>query len=215
MRYDADVSDESNQSDLSKSLGWQMIWAIVQLGALGVAAARIPLTARYSATGEQWAVEVMLVTQVGLSSMIFPQLLRGWRSTGVSIGISWVFMELAAFLTDYSFPNVACGEAFVTIWIFTLAIWNQALSSERSKSFAAAVATTMSFGGVGVSYLLHEFGSNDLAINWQREGAFGPVMGGISAMRPDFNWISAVPILILLVVGILAFAIGHRSSTQK
>jgi hypothetical protein len=213
--YDTAVSDESAKTEVHEPFGWQIVWALMQLGALGLSAARIPLSARYPATGEQWALHVTLVMQVGLSAMIFPRLLSAWWRTWCAIGIAWVFAELAAFLADCPFANAAGAEGFVTFWIFTLAIWRWAIPNGRAMLFAAALATAISFGGVGVSYLLHEFGSQELGINWRREGMLGPIMGALSAASTEFHWTAVIPIASFLILGIAARIIWKRCASMK
>src|SRR5437763_7314657 len=56
-----------------------LVWLIVQLLALALAAARVPLSAHFVQPGEALAIEEMLVAQFAASAMLFPFLLRDAR----------------------------------------------------------------------------------------------------------------------------------------
>src|SRR4051794_35664528 len=55
-------------------------WLLIQLLALLLAAARVPLWARFDGAIESWALCWMLAMQVGASALLFPWLMSDLRS---------------------------------------------------------------------------------------------------------------------------------------
>src|SRR5688572_29419877 len=78
--------------------GTLLIWLAIQLGATLLAALRIPLAAAYPEPAERLAVHVLLAVQVLAAGMLFPLLLRDWRSALQTIATAVPFQLAACYL---------------------------------------------------------------------------------------------------------------------
>jgi hypothetical protein len=134
-----------------------LLWLLVQLAALSVAALGIPLAAKYPQPAEVLATHVMLATQVAAGALHFPYILGDWRTAAGVIAAAWPFAATASVLSATPLNTTAAAEAYVSIWLFGLALWCAVLPGPRSKSYGVAVAATLTVGGGCLWYLGREF----------------------------------------------------------
>src|SRR4051794_2325066 len=150
-----------NRADPSPHIGAVLVWLLVQLAALGLSAARVPLAARWPADGEALALEQMLVAQTVAAGMLFPALLRDPRSCAVAILTSLPFVQLAALLSSTTFAHAAPAAGLALLWLVTLCAWRAAWSrmtttpaptrpptiTPRAELLGVAVANALTIGG--------------------------------------------------------------------
>jgi len=134
-----------------------LLWLLVQLAALSVAALRFPLAAKYPQPAELLATHVMLATQVAAGALLFPYILGDWRTAAGVIAAAWPFAATASVLSATPLTTTAAAEAYVSIWLLGLALWRAVLPGTKSKSYGVAVTTTLTVGGALLRYLAREF----------------------------------------------------------
>ena len=134
-----------------------LLWLLVQLAALSVAALRFPLAAKYPQPAELLATHVMLATQVAAGALLFPYILGDWRTAAGVITAAWPFAATASVLSAIPLHTTAAAEAYVSIWLFGLALWCSALRGPRLQSYGVAVAAALTVGGALLWYLAREF----------------------------------------------------------
>jgi hypothetical protein len=131
------------------------VWLLVQLGALALAAARVPLWAHFVQPGEATAVEEMLAVQFAISAMTFPFLVRDGRCCFAMIVSSAPMLQLAGVLAGASITRVAGAWSCLSLWLISLAIWQRALAA-RHRPIGVAIANLLTLGGLVFLYLSTE-----------------------------------------------------------
>jgi hypothetical protein len=178
------------------------LWLAWQLTALGLAAFRIPLSARYPAAAEQWALGLMLVAQIAGSVLLFPILLNSAGSTLIAIALAWPICELASFLADADLRTFAVGELYVSTWLIVLYLWRRFTIRAIPQSYLSSLVALLTFGGPLLAYLHTEFNSNSTSSFWPRAAFLGPIVGVLSQIQTGpaqfESW------LILIVLGAAA-----------
>jgi len=140
------------------------IWATVQLAALLLSAARIPLSDEFVRPAERAAVEVMLFTQFCAVAALFPLLMPNAYTVAAVAATSWPFVHLAALLASRPIVNVVSAWVYLVLWIIFLSIWRHFLrNSPRWLLIAATLALCAAVGGAILCYLRAEFAGADEA----------------------------------------------------
>ena len=124
-----------------------LIWLILQIGALMLAAMRVPLWAHAPAGGEFLALAILGITQILAGALLSPLLNRDCRSTVIGIATVWPMLFLAGFLASASMGSVALVCAYVSSWLFLLAIWRLPLSSTGQHLTLSAIAAVWAAAG--------------------------------------------------------------------
>lgn len=161
-------------------------WLGVQLAALGVSAFRFRIWARQPQAAEQSALAMMLITQIGVASLIFPLLLRNIRSTIVAVTTAWPLAFLASFLADADVGSVVRGEAYVSAWLVGLFLIGRTVRGERGQLAAIAIAGMVALGSPSLWYLRADF-NPDVSATTNSMIFFGPIGGALSQIFPDHS----------------------------
>ena len=174
------------------------LWLVLQLIALSLAVFRIPLTARFPLPGEQFALHVMLITQIVAPALLFPFLLRDVKTSAMVILSILPFVQLSSYLSSIPITRVALAALYVAVWLLTLAIWRVILDARRTEMAGVAFATSLSLGGAVIWYVYAE-AREPGAIDWSHDGLFGPILGAIAQLHaaPSSPWIVLLSLLIL------------------
>jgi hypothetical protein len=136
-----------------------LVWLLVQLAALILAALRVPLAAQYPQPAEFQAVRVMLGFQFIWATILLGSLLANWRMAVIAICSAWMFLLLAAVLAGWSLIEVVPSAGFLSLWMVVLATIAYAARSMRWRMIFSAVASTYVLGGALLIYLQSDFGS--------------------------------------------------------
>lgn len=153
-----------------------LLWGIVSILPLLVSAARIPLWARPSPPIEQYALAMMLVTQIAITGMLFPFLFSSPVSAvGVMLG-SIVMLQLAGLLSDASAAAIFRTIAWTSMWQVSWWLLHRSLRSQRVQQVGVALATTAGVGGLILIYLRSEFW------RWGEVGADAMIWIGLSSL---------------------------------
>jgi hypothetical protein len=163
-----------------------LVWLAVQMFALGLAALRVPLSARYPQPEESLAVHVLVVAQVAAAALLFPFLFRSIISSIIVIASAIPFLQLAAFLATFTDNRrLALCAAYLTLWLTGLAILNASLRCQKLKVYGVAAVSLMSLGGAVIAYLHREFGAPASAFDWQTHASLGPIMGCMAILEAN------------------------------
>src|SRR2546423_769380 len=98
-----------------------LIWLLLQGAALLVAVLRIPLSAGYLVAGERSAIYLLLAVQMGGMALLFPLLLRDWRSSAALASSSLPFIAIAAVMSSLSAASSVTASVYVIAWLAGLA----------------------------------------------------------------------------------------------
>lgn len=134
-----------------------LIWLLVQLAALALAAGRVPLWARFPQPGELLALQFLVAAQTAAASMCFPFLLRDRRTAACILATGWPMALIAGGLAAAPLSRICTAEAYVGLFLVVLTIWKIPLRSSMSQSCGAAVASLWTVGGAMLVYLRAEF----------------------------------------------------------
>jgi hypothetical protein len=183
---DAQASKESCQlpatSQANHVTSILLVWLGLQLAALFVAAARVPLWAQAPQAVELLALHVMLITQVIFSSLLFPWLLRSWQSTLAAIMTAAVFTFIASLFSSVPSKNVGDLSLFVGGWLVALWFIQLPLASTGAQMTAIAVISLWAAGGPVLGFLQMEYGLPVAPPNVVEGIFFGPISGGIDIL---------------------------------
>jgi hypothetical protein len=135
-----------------------IVWLLIQLAALALAASGVPLSANFPKPPQSLAVHEMLIAQFVGSAMLLPLLFRarGWRAWLAMVISAGPMLMLAARLTPMSMSHVLVLWLEVAAWLTMLALW-RAVVPRDAGSMLAAIAMLLSAGGLLVAYLAAEF----------------------------------------------------------
>ena len=165
MSEETTATDARIQPGGLSATGPLLVWVLIQMASLVVAGARLPLAAKYPRPEESLAAYVMLVAQVVGSGLLFPYLMRDWRTAAITIAAAWPFLLLAAGIAAVPAGDASRAAGYVTAWLIALALWRTALPGPRSLAIATAIWGLLTVGAATVWYLQSEFvteGDNDL-----------------------------------------------------
>ncbi len=141
-----------------------VVWLLIQLAPLVLAASRVPLWARVDRPVESYAVQFMLAVQVAASAMLFPWLMATRRSAVAVILVSGVFLQLAGILAAASGFTILTSVTQLWMWLISLALWRTAIRSTRYELVGVALATALSIGAASLIYLQMEFTAGEVLI---------------------------------------------------
>jgi hypothetical protein len=186
-----------------------ILWLLVQAAALGLAAARVPLSAHFPQPAERQAMAEMLIAQIAAAAVLFPLLLQDWTAFGLAEAASWPMLDLAALLGGQPPARIAWAAGYVTLWLATLTLWQKILGQSPWQRLAVGLASLWTLGGPVLLYLHGEYASggriwppeNSPAI-WAAAG--GPIWAGLARLNGARLFQGAdLPLLLLLACGIL------------
>jgi hypothetical protein len=174
-------------------------WLIIQLLALSLGIFRVPLAARV-VHPEQFAIHVMLVTQVIATAMLFPLILRDAATAAMAILAIAPFVQLASYLSNTTLTCAVIAGSYVAVWMLALAMCKPLLRTRRSEMFGIACAVALSIGGTILWYVRAEEMTGG-QIDWSIDALFGPVVGVIAQLHAPTSaalaaWLWPVVILI-------------------
>jgi hypothetical protein len=154
------------------------LWLVLQVGALTIAALRIPLSADHPRPAESIALQLLLITQICASSVFGPILFRGWPTLFTLMVVSYPFCFLAGFLSFAPVVVTVKACVYLTVWLLTIGPLQIAFRGTVHQYTVAAISVAWALLGPLLMYLKLEFGegygaTSDLA--WA-----GPVMGVMS-----------------------------------
>jgi len=185
-----------------------ILWLAGQLAALLLSAARIALWARAPRAGEQLALPMLLAFQVGVSSLIFPNLLRTWRQVILVIASAWPLAQLASYLGDADAGALIRGEAYVCTWLITLHLWRRTIPYPRDQLSLTAAVSLLSIGGPILWYLRADFIADSASQTPNSFAIFGPLCGAIAQSSAPYSLASWIEIAIIFLIA--AFALAGR-----
>jgi hypothetical protein len=149
-----------------------IVWLLVQLAAVALAASGVELSANFPRPPQSLAVQEMLVAQFVGSAIFFPVLFRGWRAWAAMVVTAGPMLIVAARLAGAPVARVLPPWVEVSAWVTMLALWRAALVRRESDSTpgkarglqapglagaVSAAATLLSAGGLLAWYLHSEF----------------------------------------------------------
>jgi hypothetical protein len=188
------------------------LWLAWQLTALGLSAFRVPLSAHYPAAAEQWALALMLASQIAGSALLFPILLKDAKSTLVAIALAWPICELASFLADADQMTFAVGELYVSAWLIALYLWNRFASCALGPALLSSLVALLTYGGPLIAYLHAEFNANSSSGIWPHPELLGPVVGVLSLIQTAQSHYGIWLTLIILMIAAPVFSLLTRGS---
>ncbi len=192
------------------------LWFAAQIGAIALAASRVPLWAQSPAASEQLALAYVLAVQIGVSALLFPQLLHGFRTTIVVIATAWPLALLASFLADAPIEKFIIAQAYVTLWLIALHLWARLLNNSTQKLYASAIVCMLTFGGALFLYLHLDYGNSSPIHIWPEDLLAGPMIGAISQTIPTkSSRISWVTLFFFFAIALVATFVKHRSRPSK
>jgi hypothetical protein len=184
------------------------VWLIVQLSALALAAARVPLSAHFVQPGESLAIHEMLIAQFAASAMLFPFLLRDVRSCLALMITSAPMLQLAGMLSTTPTPRVIGAWTCLAAWLAALTLSRIALP-RRYHALGVAIANVLTLGGLMLWYLANEFGAQTSTGHASVAHAF-PLVAVLRFVVGETSiFIPLAPTAFLLLAGLIAVLVSR------
>lgn len=185
---------------------------MIQLGALWLAAARIPLAAGYPEPAEFQAIRVLLAAQFVGAAMFFPLLCRGWQMTVLTLVTGWVMLTFAGALAATPAVQLVAPAGSLALWILTLSLAGLGIRGHGARTRLTAAATCVVAGGPIVWYAANDMGSAPVS-SAAADFAFGPlwlVLQNPSHPPAATWWELSTACVLALVFGAIATRFGRR-----
>ncbi len=176
------------------------LWLVIQLLALSLGALRVPLSARFPPPGEQFAIHIMLVTQIVASALLFPFLMRDAKTSVMIVLTIAPFVQLASYLSAVPITRAALAALYVAAWLTTLATWRVFFRSRSAEMFSVALAVAWSVG-IAIAWYVMAESRVSAGVDWATDGLFGPILGAIAQVHAP-SVVSETWIGCLIVLGI-------------
>jgi hypothetical protein len=209
-----------------------IVWLLIQLAAIALAASGVPLSANFPHPPQSLAVHEMLIAQFVGSAMFLSVLFRGgWRAWLGMVLSAGPMLMLAVWVARMPMSRVMLAWGEVALWLTTLALWRavfscgnvsdakaRGLQSPRSSSVLSALAILLSAGGLLWWYLRVEARlESDLKLS-----NFFPLASALHLLDEPANLVpllstavmSAAALVILAAKATLRRAREHRASAQ-
>ena len=129
-----------------------LLWLLLQLSALALAAARVPLAARWPEPAEDIALHFMVAVQLTTSAMLFPWLLRDRWCVLAHILVAGPMLQLASLLSSAATSPFLSAWACVAAWLSMLALWQWIMPPRSLLRFVAGL-NLLVLGGALLIYL--------------------------------------------------------------
>jgi hypothetical protein len=171
-----------------------LLWLGIQLAALGIGAAGVPLSAQRPIPPETLSIQIMVVTQIGAAALLWPVLFANWRASVGVITTALPFLQAAGFLSATPTATLGSISALVCVWLLTLAILPQPTSHPTAVMLLRVPIVLWSIGGAVEMYLRSEFAVEPSSF------ALGPIVQNLSRLQGDSAFSTwAVDVLLLLL----------------
>ena len=132
-------------------------WIVIQTAPLMLCAMDVPLWARGTWPVQRFALQAMLVVQVGASALLFPWLLATRARSIVVIVLAEINICASGVIARTSIPNLVEAGAGLFLWLIALRVWAVQLFGRSQRLIAVLAATLVTVGGVISLYLWTEF----------------------------------------------------------
>jgi hypothetical protein len=177
------------------------VWMLIQLSALALSMARLPLAARFPLETERLAVHELLVVQFLFSAMLFPWLLETVAEALAVVFTSIPMLALAALAGGVSTSRLAPASAFFVLWIIALTGWRAALRTGVRPMIGVACAMLLIGGSAALKYLAIEFGEARIA----DVAGHSPLLCSLAAVTDaELSWSQIVSAVLLSASGWVA-----------
>lgn len=160
-------------------------WSLLSLLPLLLSTMKVPLWSRVSPPIEQYALPMMVVTQIALAAMFHVWLFRNPASVLMVMLGSGILTHLAGMLGQEASGSILTSLTWIWMWQAAMVTLNTSPASLRVQHLATAISTTTAIGGMILIYLRQEFTTTasevgETTIIW---GALGMAIIMASATR--------------------------------
>jgi hypothetical protein len=145
-----------------------LVWLLLQLLPLLLAANRVQLWARVERPVETHALTMLLATQAIASSLLFPWLMHNVRVTVLTLLSSMPFVHLAGVMSQATGAQVLGAAATMTVWLGSLAAWRVVLDGRLKRMVGIAIGSCITVGTPIAAYLRAEFAPIDSSPDLER-----------------------------------------------
>jgi hypothetical protein len=192
-----------------------VVWLAAQLLILIIAAARVPLAARYPEPAEQLAPQLLLCGQAIVASLLFPWLLRDFRTTAQMLATALPFQLATVFLSGIPIRELAPAIGYVDAFSGALAIWSPLLRSNLAQSLGVALASCLTLGGGMLRYLRVEYsGGRGASVphTWETVTPLPSTLQALAGQAPLGGWML---LAVLFVSAITVHLIRRRHHASE
>jgi hypothetical protein len=188
-------------------------WLAVQLLALGLGAAGLPLSAKSVRPPEAMSVQILLVTQVVAAAALWPMLFGSGRQAGVTIATAVPFTQAAGFLSATPPGDLLSAGGMLLLWLGSLAVLPARDLGETGRLVVRATAVVLSAGLAVAGYLRMEFAPPQTPTP-----GLGPVawaLGNLSPAPHALPWVWASGLFaVCLIARVAVYRVRHTSPPQ-
>lgn len=190
-----------------------VVWLLIQLSALALSAARVPLWARAGEPVEQFAAAQMATVQVIAAALLFGWLLPN-LATGIAVIVSGIpMLMLAGMLSQTPSPHLAGAAALVCAWLTMLGIFSAALRTPGGKLLGMTLATLWAAGLPIARYLAADF-HHSPPPSWARGLSVDPATASVLQIQSG-TWVAAMWLLLAVAMAVGALLCAGKFRATK
>ena len=177
------------------------------MGAIALAAWRVPLAAQYPQPAEFQAVRILIVVQFVGAALLSPALLTHWPTALAALFSGGTLLLLASVLSGWTPQDALPILGYMTLWLGCLFAWMKALGGGKWRMAGSGIAAAFTAGGPLIWYLGQDLGSTG---SGKSPLAYGPLWPAL--LDPRAPWQGAWAFCIFLFLGILLAVIRAQVS---
>jgi hypothetical protein len=189
------------------------VWLMIQLAALALAAARVPLSANFARPAERLATHEMVIVQFVGAALLCPFLLRGPMACLALCLTAGPMLLLAGILSATPIATSLYLWAGCVLWLTALWMW-RAATSQRMHAPLVAIATLLSAGALLLCYLRAEFGPAGAGgVELHRALPLPPLLLALSETRVGIA--PLLPTAVIFGISLAFFAVRRRACARS
>ncbi len=185
------------------------VWLIVQLGALAIGCFGVPLAAKRIHPPEALSIYVMAVAQAGAAALLWPMLMRSWRTSLAILLTAQPFYQACSFLSATPRSASLFANGIIFVWLITLAVLPRCSKTTTFMYLMRAIVITWCLGGAVLAYLAAEFSSPINAT------LAGPIAQILSALQGETVARALLLDSILLAITVFSCVVMLRKSSKQ
>lgn len=128
-----------------------IFWLAVQIVALVIARSDLQLTANPAHGAQQWSIQILLLVQIGLSALLFYDLLGSIRASVLAFALAFPLTQISAAGAGWM-AGLRCS-LILLLWLAGLAAWRAAIPAPQ---LFTAITSLWTWGSTILWYLVAE-----------------------------------------------------------
>lgn len=175
------------------------IWIAGQLVVFALAAVNFPLVRGQEPTTESWAMPLVLLAQLQLSAVLWPDLFLTVSGTLLTAAVVAPMLALAGVLSGEGYAAALLAMAISLTWLAGLFAWRLVLPRGR-QTVVLSLLLAWLLGGMALAYAYAEFGLPPGERGFEPSALASPFLTALQLRQTPADWpcwlVLAAPLLV-------------------